>query len=208
MNQQDTQELFITSEETTQTKYRVYLTEEIREPFHYNSLIDILDTADNSNIVEYRINSEGGDLASAISIATAHFETGATTSAMIEGQCYSAATLIAFSCEFIRIKPFTSFLFHSARGSIGYVADSVSKGYSEMQHKIMTHLFATIYGMILTPNEIESMINTDKHFWLTADEMMERLDNSPAYQSLGNGLYQRVMPEDVKDPDDYKAKLN
>jgi ATP-dependent protease ClpP protease subunit len=128
-----------------------------------------------------RINSEGGDLFSALQLCRAIQESTATIVCSVEGICMSAATLIFLSGDRFEISDHTMFMFHN------YSSGTIGKG-GEMYDQI-THfrawsekLFNSFYKDFLTKEEIKSILD-NKDIWLNADDVAARLSKRITQQN-------------------------
>lgn len=156
------------------TAVTFYLCGEIKSAEEYVEWFHILRAAGENDVIYIRINSEGGDLFSALQICRAMQESNATIVCSVEGICMSAATLIFLSGDRFELSDHTMFMFHN------YSSGTIGKG-GEMYDQI-THfrawsekLFASFYKDFLTPEEIKSMLD-NKDIWLDAEEVAKRLE--------------------------------
>ena len=155
--------------------FNFYLCGEIKEAEEYIEWFQILRSVGENDIVYIRINSEGGDLFSALQLVRAIQESNATIVCSVEGICMSAATLIFLTADQFELSDHTMFMFHN------YSSGTIGKG-GEMYDQI-THfrawsekLFASFYKDFLTDAEIKSMLD-NKDIWLDAEEVAKRLAN-------------------------------
>lgn len=151
-----------------------YLCGEIKPAEEYVEWFQILRAASENDTVYIRINSEGGDLFSALQLVRAIQESNATVICSVEGICMSAATLIFLSADRFELSDHTMFMFHN------YSSGTIGKG-GEMYDQI-THfrawsekLFNSFYKDFLTDAEIKSMLD-NKDIWLDAEEVAKRLE--------------------------------
>lgn len=156
------------------TAVTFYLCGEIKPAEEYVEWFQILRAASENDVIYIRINSEGGDLFSALQIVRAMQESNATIVCSVEGICMSAATLIFLSADRFELSDHTMFMFHN------YSSGTIGKG-GEMYDQI-THfrawsekLFNSFYKDFLTPEEIKSMLD-NKDIWLDAEEVAKRLE--------------------------------
>jgi ATP-dependent protease ClpP protease subunit len=163
------------------TAVTFYLCGEIKPAEEYVEWFQILRAAGETDVIFIRINSEGGDLFSALQLVRAIQESNATVVCSVEGICMSAATLIFLSGDRFELSDHTMFMFHN------YSSGAIGKG-GEMYDQI-THfrswsekLFTSFYKDFLTPEEIKSMLD-NKDIWLDAEEVAKRLENRVTAQS-------------------------
>jgi ATP-dependent protease ClpP protease subunit len=154
-------------------KFEFNLDEDIKEPSYYRNLIEVLNNATEQDLVVLNINSGGGMLDSAISIIDALRNTRANTLAWISGSAYSAAGLIALSCQNVEVGEFATLMCHNSQyGLGGYTTDIKDRALFE--HKMTSKIMKSVYRFFLSPEEIESVL-MNKTIWMDADEIIERL---------------------------------
>lgn len=157
----------------THNKYEFNLDEDIKEPSYYRNLIEVLNNATEQDLVVLNINSGGGMLDSAISIIDALRNTRANTLAWISGSAYSAAGLIALSCQNVEVGEFATLMAHNSQyGLGGYTTDIKDRALFE--HKMTSKIMQSVYRFFLSPEEIESVL-MNKTIWMDSDEIAERL---------------------------------
>jgi len=155
-----------------QTVYDILLDEEIREPKYYRDAFHVLRTASEQDLVRININSPGGMLSSAIAYRNAIKECNCPVIAIIEGECHSAASMIALSCDDIEVKDFTSSLVHQASfGSMG--TSSNIQAHVDFTAKQTQKFIREVYEIYLSPTEIDEVLR-GREIWLDDEEMRER----------------------------------
>jgi len=167
------------------TAVTFYLCGEIKPAEEYVEWFQILRAAGETDVIYIRINSEGGDLFSAMQLVRAIQESNATIVCSVEGICMSAATLVFLSGDRYELSDHTMFMFHN------YSSGTIGKG-GEMYDQI-THfrswsekLFTSFYKDFLTTDEIKSMLD-NKDIWLDAEEVAKRLENRVKVQEEPSG---------------------
>ena len=157
----------------THNKFEFNLDEKIKKPSYYRNLIEVLNNATEQDLVVLNINSGGGNLDSAISIIDALRNTRANTLAWISGSAYSAAGLIALSCQNVEVGEFATLMCHNSQyGLGGYTTDIKDRALFE--HKMTSKIMQSVYRFFLSPEEIESVL-MNKTIWMDSDEIIERL---------------------------------
>lgn len=156
----------------THNKYEFNLDEDIKEPSYYRNLIEVLNNATEQDLVVLNINSGGGHLDSAISIIDALRNTRANTLAWISGSAYSAAGIIALSCQNLEVGEFATFMAHNSQyGLGGYTTDI--KDRAVFEHKMISKIMHSVYKHFLSVDEVEAVL-ANKTIWMDADEIIER----------------------------------
>ena len=150
-------------------KFEFNLDEDIKEPSYYRNLIEVLNNATEQDLVMLNINSGGGMLDSAISIIDALRNTRANTLAWISGSAYSAAGLIALSCQNVEVGEFATLMCHNSQyGLGGYTTDI--KDRAVFEHKMISKIMHSVYKHFLSVDEVEAVLS-NKTIWMDADEI-------------------------------------
>ena len=156
----------------THNKFEFNLDEDIKEPSYYRNLIEVLNNATEQDLVVLNINSGGGHLDSAISIIDALRNTRANTLAWISGSAYSAAGIIALSCQNLEVGEFATLMCHNSQyGLGGYTTDI--KDRAVFEHKMISKIMHSVYKHFLSVDEVEAVLS-NKTIWMDADEIVER----------------------------------
>lgn len=154
--------------------YTVYLSGLIEEPSCYTKVFEMIRNAEESDIIKFHINSEGGHLFTAIQFIRAMTETKATIIASAEGMCMSAATMIFLSADTFEISEHCMFMFHNYSGGTfgkgGEMYDQLIK-----ERKWSEKIINKIYKGFLTDEEIKSIMN-NRDIWMEGDEVKTRLE--------------------------------
>ena len=169
---QHNEQLSYSMSSVVHNKFEFSLDEDIKEPSYYRNLIEVLNNATEQDLVVLNINSFGGHLDSAISIIDALRNTRANTLAWISGSAYSAAGLIALSCQNVEVGEFATFMCHNSQyGLGGYTTDI--KDRAVFEHKMISKIMHSVYKHFLSVDEVEAVLS-NKTIWMDADEIVER----------------------------------
>ena len=165
-------------------KYEFYLDEDIRSPRYYRGLVDVLlNVATPADVIVLNINSDGGNLDSAVAIIEALKRTQAETVAVITGRCCSSASLIALSCRNIDVGEFAVLMVHEVTFGAGGSTKDV-KGQGEFEHRMIEKLYKNVYKHFLTEKEIEDVLD-NRTIWMDAEEILDRLEQMNEMIALG-----------------------
>jgi len=153
--------------------YDLYLTGNIGPATDYQDWNQMMRAAGENDVVYVHINSNGGEIFSAIQLMRTMQETPATVVASVEGMCMSAATLIFLTADVCEISEHSHFMFHT------YSSGNWGKGSEQLagvmaDDKWARPLFNKVYKGFLTPQEIKDMID-GKDFWMNPAEVNKRL---------------------------------
>lgn len=166
-------------ETQTSTKYTVHINQPITEPVYYTVISDLLDNANEGDSIIFKINSPGGRMDGLSALLDAIETTEATTIADIVGDCYSAASILALSCDECVAGSYANMLCHEVRYGVG---GKGSDNLSRVQHykKISDRLIKTAYEGFLSEAEIQDVLN-GKELFLDSEEIVERLKARAEY---------------------------
>lgn len=161
----------------TKYKQQVCLSIPIDEPFreagYYRHVAKAIADTDEGDQVEFEISSPGGYLNGLIALLTAMEKTPAITVAHINGECHSAASMLALNCDVVSVSPYSTMLVHFVRfGSSGKGTDVVS----QVSHIFDTakQLFENTYEHFLTKEEMQKCVD-GLELWLNSDDIQARL---------------------------------
>lgn len=153
--------------------HEFYVSGDIESPEEYIEWFDIIRNAGENDILKFYINSNGGDLFTAIQFMRVLNETEGNIIVSVEGSCMSAATLIFLQGHQFEVSPHSMFMFHN------YSSGVVGKGgemYDRLAHEKewSEKLLRDVYSDFLTEEEIVSILN-NKDIWMDGDAVIERL---------------------------------
>lgn len=158
----------------TCSAYDIYLDEEIKDPTYYRKAFHVLRSAQPGDLVRIYISTYGGNLTSAIMFKNCIEGCQADVVAIIEGEAYSAGSLIALSCPNIEVKPYATMMCHSAAFSSGGHVGSI-RDHVDFVGRHAEGIMEDVYKDFLYENELEDL-RRGRDIWLNAEEIAERLD--------------------------------
>tara|TARA_B100001105_G_C22168878_1_gene347662 strand:+ start:32 stop:634 length:603 start_codon:yes stop_codon:yes gene_type:complete len=151
-----------------------YISGDIREAKEYQDWNQMMRNSTENDAVIIHINSNGGDIFTAIQLMKAMSESPSTVIASVEGMCMSAATLIFLCADVCEVSEHSHFMFHT------YSSGNWGKGNEQLasviaDDKWARHLFNSVYKGFLDAKEIKEMID-GKDFWMDPTEVKRRLE--------------------------------
>ena len=155
------------------TQLTVPIDEDISSPKYYRHVCDRISQLGKHDEVKFMINSCGGNMDGLCSILDALADTEAESYAFLQGECHSAASILALHCDNISVSPYSTMMVHyvsfGSQGQGAQVRDRV-------QHILdfSEKLFRDTYEGFLTEDEINDAIE-GKEIWLMSDEIGRRL---------------------------------
>lgn len=165
------------------TRMVVALDEPFKSPKYYRNVIERMHSLTENDLVEFRINSPGGNLDGLLSLLDAVRNTEADVVAHITGDCHSAASMFALSCPAVTVSPYANMLVHNVSYGVG------GKDADILSHVMHTSefcrdLFVSTYRFFLTDKEIDECL-MGKELWLKAGDIERRLEvRAKAYEKL------------------------
>lgn len=174
----DTLEVYC--ENNVQKIYRIFLDEEITEPSKYRNVVNTLERATENDVVEFRINTIGGNLFSTLPIYNGILSASARTRAIIDGTAISAGTLIPLACDDVIVMKNSLMMCHSA--TWGAWGDLKSlRDQSNFKFQWARKLIGEVYEGFMSEEEIEDMVENSMEYWMFDDEIVERLQRRQEY---------------------------
>lgn len=170
---------FINSTPLTSNRYDVFIDTDIGSPAAYRDLNFLLNTASEDDHFNLYINSPGGQLNTALMIIESLKVTEASTTAIIQGECHSAASMITMYCQEVHVLDSAHMLLHTATyGTVGNTSNV--KAHTEFTTRQVEKLITDTYSGFLSPEEIEK-VKLGIELWFDAEEIRERLEDRIEY---------------------------
>lgn len=156
--------------------YDFYIVDDIKEPEAYIEMIQTLKSADPQDTVFIYLNTNGGNLYTAVQILSAMSNSPARVITCLEGQVCSAGTFIFLKGDAKLVNPNCTFMIHN------YSQATSGKGNEVVQHinfmgDYFKKLAVDIYKDFLTAEEIDSVVSGN-NLWMDSHEVATRLHNN------------------------------
>lgn len=162
------------SSTNTQVVSYIYLSGDIKAPENYIEEFQTIREAREGDEITIFINSGGGYLSTAIQYINVIRNCKATVTAVLEGECHSAATLIFLACDSWKVNIGVLMLIHNyyggAQGKGGDLVDNV-----QANNRWVRNIMQIAYQGFLTQEEIDQ-VTKNQDIWLETDDILERLD--------------------------------
>lgn len=153
--------------------YTIRLSRSITEADDFEEEFQVLAAAGSQDVVRIIINSDGGNVATALLLCKAISECEAHTVAYIGFMCASSATAIALACDEWEIDDNSSFMLHTATYGAYGKAPEVAVQVKHMD-KMISRFVVNTYSGFLSAEEIQAMLD-GKDFWFEGEELAQRL---------------------------------
>ena len=184
MEKEFNSELLIFTTQKIINQYYVNIDAEILSPDNYRDVIKHLVAATSSDMFIFMINSGGGDVATAMEISSAILNTDAYCKAIVFN-AFSAASIIALSCDSILVEDCGAFFIHAPSWEMRGKPQS-TEAQSQYYSKSTKRWFTKIYQGFLTEEEIDKAIS-GIDLWIDKDEADKRLKKwVPISQRISN----------------------
>lgn len=183
------------------TFHEFYLTGRIEEADQYIAVFDMIRHATSEDVVKIYVNSPGGDLFTALQFGRAMGDSDATIIVSVEGQCCSAATIIALAADMVELSNHCVWMCHN------YSSGMIGKGHelhsqAEFERDWSIKLMKDIYDGFLSESEIQRMLN-GADLWMGTDDVMKRLEQRHnKMKRKAKKAMQEIKMTQIKDQDD------
>lgn len=153
--------------------HKVYICGPIKDPDEYLDTFEVIRNASEQDVIYIHINSEGGNLFTAIQFLRVLGETRGTVIASVEGMCMSAATIIFMAAKHHEITNHSVFMFHNYSNKVE------GKGHELFDHIVHVRewgekLLRDVYNHFLTEDEIKIILD-GKDLYMTSLQVVGRL---------------------------------
>lgn len=153
--------------------HHYFLDEEIGEPAQYRDLIQLLYMGSEDDQTNIFINSPGGHLSSAMAIIQSIHGCDGMVRAILNGECHSAASMIALNCPEIVVTDAAHMMVHTAQFGTGGSTQNV-KYHADFSTIFINNIIDKTYYGFMTPDEIIE-VKKGVEFWFDADQIRARL---------------------------------
>ena len=125
------------------------------------------------DVIEFHINSPGGNVYTAIELLNAFQNTEAHVHVVMSGIVASAGTILMMVGDSFEINPWTSFMFHNYSGGMRGKGNEMAIQ-MEYEREWSKKFMSEIYDGLLTKKEVKQLLD-GRDFWLSADDVGKRL---------------------------------
>ena len=155
------------------TTHEVFLDMDIEDPHKYRNLISLLINAQANDRIHLYINSNGGNLDTAIAIINAMMVCQAEITGFLMGACHSAASIISMYCHNIHVFETAYMMIHTASfGNFGNT--STVKTQTDFTVEQVEKLLDDAYRGFLDKKELNE-VKQGLELWYDSEEIRKRL---------------------------------
>ena len=157
-------------------QYSVNVSQVFGSPHTFDEVIHLLSVATPEDIINFNINSNGGDFYSLVALRNAIRQTEAQVYMNLLGMCASAGSaLFLENADGYKIHEDSCMMIHSMQCGTGYTDANTIATRAEHNKKINERFVRNTYKDFLTEDEIEGVLNS-KEIYLEDFEIRERLE--------------------------------
>ena len=155
------------------TTHEVFLDMDIEDPHKYRNLISLLINAQANDRIHLYINSNGGNLDTAIAIINAMLVCQAEITGFIMGACHSAASIITMYCHNVHVFETAYMMIHTA--SFGNFGNTTTvKTQTDFTVEQVEKLLDDAYKGFLDSKEMKE-VKQGIELWYDSEEIRKRL---------------------------------
>lgn len=155
------------------TTHEVFLDMDIEDPHKYRNLISLLINAQANDRIHLYINSNGGNLDTAIAIINAMLVCQAEITGFIMGACHSAASIITMYCHNVHVFETAYMMIHTA--SFGNFGNTTTvKTQTDFTVEQVEKLLDDAYKGFLDNKEMKE-VKQGIELWYDSEEIRRRL---------------------------------
>jgi ATP-dependent protease ClpP protease subunit len=154
--------------------YRVTIDDDVKEVRQFAELVDVLDGAQEGDVVQIRLSTNGGALHAIIPLMNSMKHTEAHVHVHVESDCSSAGTMIMMLADSCYVNEYATVMIHTCQYGYGGHAGNMDAHVSYTT-KAVEKLVKEVYADWLDEDEIERVLD-GKEFWFDAEECMMRFD--------------------------------
>lgn len=179
-----------------QNIYTIYLDDEIGEPAEYREAMQVLEGAQENDVVYLSINSPGGRLDSGLMLINGIRSCAAPVIGQIHADCGSMATGVALACDSWQLGEFAYFFCHAASYGIFGKAQEV-RGQSSFMEAYVDKFLKSMYSGFLSTKEI-ALVSRGEDLWIDRDNLVTRLRAYAEYRQKKEEREQRAQERQYK----------
>lgn len=156
-------------------EYHIYIYSTIEEQHLYTDLFQIIRNCSNFDIIHIYINSLGGDLCTLCSFSSVIEETEAYVICHVDGDAFSAAFILAFMGDEVKISKFSQLMAHNSSIGVSSINTAILDKYIQISRYSYRKLLEEYCYKVLTKEEIDAIINNGEELHFSAEECNNRL---------------------------------
>ena len=185
-------------------QYSVNVSQVFGSPHTFDEVIHLLSVATPEDIINFNINSNGGDFYSLVALRNAIRQTEAQVYMNLLGMCASAGSaLFLENADGYKIHEDSCMMIHSMQCGTGYTDANTIATRAEHNKKINERFVRNTYKDFLTEDEIEGVLNS-KEIYLEDFEIRERLEKREQIKAqrqsqAENDFLESLTSEDIDD---------
>ena len=178
--------------------YSVNVSQVFGSPNSFDEVIHLLSVATPEDIINFNINSNGGDFYSLVALRNAIRQTEAQVYMNLLGMAASAGSaLFLENADGYKIHEDSCMMIHSMQCGTGYTDANTIATRAEHNKKINERFVRNTYKDFLTEDEIEGVLNS-KEIYLEDFEICERLEKREQIKAQRQSQAQQDMFDSIE----------
>lgn len=154
-------------------KYTMFIDDEITAPCDYRDEFDLLENAQDGDVIVININSGGGRLDTTLQFIALMDSCQGHVVTKLAGQACSGAAMIFLSGHELQVAPLAELMGHSASGGYGGKVSDMA-AFAKHNEAHVANVMDNVYRGFLTEEEILEL-HKGKEFWMRSEEISNRL---------------------------------
>lgn len=175
-------------------KYTMFIDDDIAAPWDYRDEFDLLENAQEGDVIVININSGGGRLDTTLQFIALMDSCQGHVVTKLAGQACSGAAMIFLSGHELQVAPLAELMAHSASGGYGGKVSDMA-AFAKHNEAHVANVMDNIYRGFLTEEEM-SDLHKGKEFWMRSEEISNRLQKRA---ELFEGEYKAEQEEALAD---------
>lgn len=165
----------VSAEQRVSMKFKCRLYGEYTSSEDFIHTLEVLEQAEENDLVELHICGPGGSLEAVVTLLHAMEKCACPVHVCATGNLSSAATLPILFANSYELHPYTDFMFHEAGFGVAY-----QKGHDALDQVVhwnrqCNFILRDAYNGFFTDEELDAMMN-GKTFWMNAEEFTKRYE--------------------------------
>ena len=179
-------------------QHKIRLNGDITEPESFREELNVIENLGENDSVTLVINTNGGELDSAVEFCSAIVGSEGYVHGHISGCAHSAGSMIFLKCHSYSVSPYATMLIHCPSGGfLGKFADTFSE--AEHYREWTRFFYEDVYSGFLTQEELDRVLD-GKDMWLNARQIEERLHRMIEIKQLEE---ENRQPEELFDQETF-----
>lgn len=175
--------------------HRATINADFQEVYQFAEIVEVLDNAEDGDVVQLKLSTNGGTLHSIIPMINAMKNTMAHVHIHVESDTSSAGTILMVLADSCYVNEYVTCMLHTANYSFGGHSGNMDAHVSHAT-KSIEKLVRDCYTGFLTEQEILRLLD-GKEFYFNADDCHERFKIRDALLKEGGSNIEELSEEQL-----------